>query len=141
MLYLSIPYNQKLMEAVRKVPGARWEPKIKLWVVADSPKVRATICEQGLENRLSDQEVRAASVQARRQDKQAMKAVVTPAESSPRHKRQASRDKTMIRMNASIALEEILMREGAAYATRKSYCSELWMLASWYDGDHDRIIW
>ena len=141
MLYLSIPYDQKLMEAVRKVPCARREPKIKLWVVADSPKVRATICEQGLENRLVDREVRVASVQALKQEKQAMKAVDTPTESSRRYKRQASRDKTMIRMNASIALEEMLMLEGAAYATRKSYCSALRILASWYDGDHDRIVW
>lgn len=56
MFYLSIPHDQQLIDAVRKVKGARWEPQLKLCAVKDSPEVREAIRQEGLEERLVERE-------------------------------------------------------------------------------------
>ncbi len=107
MLYLSIPYDQQLMTAVRKVNGARWDPKQRLWYAPDNPETRKAIEREGLQERL----------------------VIRPKSAS------ALPAATHGTSTASVALEQMLVREGAAYATRKSYGSAIRKLDNWYHGN------
>ncbi len=96
------------MARVRRVPGARWLPEQKLWIADDRPAVRQAIESEGLSDRIVD------------------KAGKTVAEPPPIPA--AAPDPLVL-------LEELLIREGAAYATRRSYVSALRKLVTWYSGD------
>lgn len=143
MLYLSIPSDLKLIEAVGKVRGARWRPHLKLWTVKDSSAVREAIRQQGLEDRLVEPDAKLESAQNRKTQTGSQKKGDCTIQLSrnptgllsPKPEKHAPTVKPELSIDAATALEEMLMREGAAYATRKSYSSAIRMLASWYAGD------
>ncbi len=111
------------MAQVRQVPGAYWDPALKLWEVSESPAVLQAIDELGLRNRVvpsaPDDLVNGEA-----------SAKTEPARSSTT----GLSSKPSADLAAVTALEEMLMREGAAHATIKSYRSALRMLARWWRG-------
>jgi len=135
MLYLSIPYDLKLMEAVRKVKGARWDPRLKLWMVTDSAAVRQAIRQQGLEDRLVEPDAKLLSARNEQRLVNPKKTMDSATRFSTKPKKHPPAVKKEVSTKAAMALEEVLIREGAAYATRKSYGSAIRMLEIWYAGE------
>jgi len=135
LLYLKIPYDQALIHRVRQVPGAYWNSSLKLWCVRDSDNVRAALQGQGLTDRLveQDQEGRVA------EKPKAQVNLTLKRESSPSQPREDARSRISTKSSPVEALEQMLIREGAAYSTRKSYCSMLGKLTKWYAGDVSKI--
>lgn len=122
-LYLEIPYDQALMASVRRVSGAHWDPESKLWVSEDRPEVREAITREGLRDRVRRMAHQHAEPDAVRGSEREVfcapeRATALTAGSE-----------------AVTVLEQMLMLEGAAYSTRKTYASVLRKLTIWHDGD------
>ena len=136
MLYLRIPYDQVLMAAVRQVPGAKWNRAKRLWEVSDTAAARERIAGLGIEDRVVGEaeastdklvEVRQARAYAKTSD-----TLLGKPASKPKPGRAAHLSLTPEAQTELTALEETLMREGAAYATIKAYRGVLSGLCSWW---------
>jgi site-specific recombinase XerD len=42
-IFLKIPYNPELIDKVRTLPGRRWNPERKLWILSDTVEIRAQL--------------------------------------------------------------------------------------------------
>ena len=117
-LYLSIPYEQDLMNRVRRVPTARWDKSLRLWVATASAPASAAIATLGLAERLV-QPAEADLRQARERDSQRGAALrASRAREEPPALPAAQR-------RALQRVEEVLVRRQYAFNTRKSYRSAL----------------
>ena len=131
LLHLRIPYDQDLMARVRRVPGAYWNREVRLWEVKDGPEVQAAIDQFDLRDR---------TVMPRGREQEGSDANGTGTFVNRRRGARGSQDAhrsnpvhdPAVDTRAVVALEEALLREGAAHATIKSYRSALRMLAVWW---------
>ena len=124
------------MAAVRQVPGAKWNRAKRLWEVRDTAEARERIAGLGIEDRVVGEaeastdklvEVRQARAYAKTSDTKLGKPASKPKPGRAAHSSLTSEAQTEL-----TALEETLMREGAAYATIKAYRGVLSGLCSWW---------
>jgi hypothetical protein len=109
-IFLDIPYDKDLMDQVKRVPGARWHPDARHWEVDDSPGAWEAIARAGLRDRA----------------RSSGKPIPVPA----------GKIKTDILDRVAgeqAVLEALLLREGRARQTIKSYASAVKQLQVWWE--------
>jgi|GEM_PF-6260097 hypothetical protein len=107
-IFLDIPYDKDLMDQVKRVPGARWHPDARHWEVDDSPGAWEAIARAGLRDRA----------------RSSGKPIPVPA----------GKIKTDIFDRVAgeqAAPEALLLREGRARQTIKSYGSAVRSASGW----------
>lgn len=113
-IQLKIPYDQQLIQKARSIPGAFWKPGAKIWEVDESKDVWAAIEQAGLRDRV----VIAEGVPITEQNTEKLVAIQKKTDS--------------FTQNEQTDLEEMLMREGRAWQTIKSYRSAIRQLQVWW---------
>lgn len=109
-IFLDIPYDKDLINRVKSVPGARWRPGARRWEVDDGPRAWEAIDRAGLRDRVSCGTAKPIPLAGTKTKTEGLACVAGEQE----------------------ALKAMLIREGRARQTIKSYSSAVKQLQGWW---------
>jgi len=121
LLWVTLPYSAEGVARIKRIPGHRWNPERKQWLVPDTPETRAVLAE--IVARPSEAPVEEIAV--------APKSGGQPAR-KPRAARVPGKPLTTNPPHPLIkAVDDELVLRGMAYGTRKSYGQHLRNYFDW----------
>ncbi len=122
-IWVTLPYSETGVARIKRIPGRRWNPERKQWLLPDTPKTRAALAEI-----VVMPPVQATPVLA-----------VTPKHSDAASRHQlhcyvAGRDKALTENPPHPVIKQVddeLVLRGMAYGTRKAYGQHLRNYIAW----------
>jgi hypothetical protein len=121
MLWVTLPYSAEGVAQIKKIPGHRWHPERKQWLLPDTPETRAVLAE--------------FVANPPKTTGEAITVASKPGSAPPRRPRRPSEPGKPLTTNPPHplikAVDDELVLRGMAYGTRKSYGQHLRNYFDW----------